>query len=105
MNINQINSVGNDVKEAIKIQDLPINVPQIIENIQIVNSQYGDVPLLELERVKVFLPNRSTSIIKKNLEHFISAKYQLVYKGSRQLKNKKLKPMQEFEIIEIPREE
>jgi hypothetical protein len=103
MNVNEINLAGTAAalnKEAVQLNTLPIDAPFIIVNLKVCKGPFGECILAELDEKSVWLPKRSTSIIKKKLKDFTARKYSLVPKGTKSsdTPNSKYKDIQLFEI-------
>lgn len=99
MNLTEINQNANiGSKTYLKLKELAPNQPYPIINIAIVNSKFGEVVRVELEKCITFLPQRSTEPIKRNLSHFKMGKFGLMFKFMKEIQG--LNPTPIFEIVE-----
>lgn len=100
MDLSSINSVCSlsGVKEVLKLALLPKNTVFTIHSAEVKTTKFGEVILLELEKNKVFLPKRSTEVMRDSLEELRTKKYGIKVIGSRRY-GKSLSPV--FEIVSI----
>nr|CAH7766648.1 unnamed protein product [Callosobruchus chinensis] len=77
-------------KQTKKMKQLHANTPY--------PGLYGVQVVLNLQDQAIYLPNRVTEVYKKNLDHFTSHKYSIIYRG--EVDCGSTEPLQSFEIIE-----
>lgn len=80
MDIEMINNASK-LEKFIKVYNLPLDEPNLISQLELVNTKYGQAILAHVPGGKCFLPKRMTEPIKKNLENFETNKYVLIYRG------------------------
>ncbi|CAH0551061.1 unnamed protein product [Brassicogethes aeneus] len=94
-------SAAAEEKEVIKAEELLEGEVYPIKEIKIVKGGFGDLPLVELEEFKVFLPKRMTEAVAASLQDLNTGKFGLVYLGKKEFKDAKYKPTPTFEIRQI----
>nr|CAH7761434.1 unnamed protein product [Callosobruchus chinensis] len=85
-------------KQTKKLKELQTNTPYRIFSAEVVAGLYGEQVVLNLQDQAIYLPNRVTEVYKKNLDHFTSQKYSIIYRG--EVNCGFTEPLQSFEIIE-----
>uniref|UniRef100_A0A6P7HDH0 Uncharacterized protein LOC114347288 n=1 Tax=Diabrotica virgifera virgifera TaxID=50390 RepID=A0A6P7HDH0_DIAVI len=70
-------------KPIIKLKELQLNLPYQISSANVTASRFGECVVLELEDKVVYLPPRSTEVLKNHTLELGNGRYSLVFIGEK----------------------
>lgn len=85
MDLSKINSIGlveSEFKPVLKVRDMKIDQPYVVQNISIVTTEFGKSVVVETENNSIFLPKRMCAELDEaKIDRMTSSQLALVFRG------------------------